>query len=267
MVNLFGDNLVVPSGNSETLGLPCRTVDSAPAITLEFHVADHQMLTLQSNQSGHADLSLGFLNPPAPPAVKHVELQASNPLVVRVPNTGKSRVWQVWIRIGDVGMLRVCSEVAPVVTRLSRYEELAASFTPGQGWSYIMDATASSHWAAQAVANSAGPEGAYGATFRATTGAYDVWYRIRVADGSGRTPEMLLTVVDLEANRYLSAASFSPSQVGTAYRWMLVASGVTPDNNHQLRFQTNIGAQLSTNWYIDEAAMVPAGAPMPESVA
>lgn len=76
---------------------------------------------------------------------------------------------------------------------------------------------------------------------------------------------MILTVVDLNAGDYWSSASFSPSQVGTTYRWMLVASNVMPVSNHALRFQVNVAAQLSTDWYIDEAAMVPAGTPLPPS--
>jgi hypothetical protein len=263
MVNLFGSNLILPSGNSESLSLPCQNVDSSTASTLEFLVPDNQTLMLEPSQSGFAVLSLGLMNPPAPISAQQIELPASKPLFLHLPNTGKATLWQLWIRTTQVGVLRVCSEVAPLVARLSRYEELAASFTPGQGWSYVKEAAAISHWAAKASSRTPGPEGAFGDSFIPTAGAYDIWYRARVADGSSRTPEMLLTVVDLQSNRYMGAASFSPSQVGTTYRWMLVASNVTPASNHTIRFQTNIATQLSTDWYIDQAALVPAGTPMP----
>jgi hypothetical protein len=265
MVNLFGDRLTLSSSSSESLNLPCRNVDSSTASTLEFQVPDNQTLTLQPTQAGYADLFLGFLNPPASPSLKRIDLQASEPLFLHVPNTGKPVVWQLWIRTTDVGTLRVCSDVAPMVTRLSRYVDPAASFTPGQGWSYVFDAASSNHWASKASAGTPGPEGAFGASFIPTPGVYDIWYRVRVADNSVKTPEMLLTIVDIDASRYMSAASFSPNQVGTAYRWVLVASNVTPATNHPMRFQTNIAAQLSTDWYIDEAAMVPAGNLMPQS--
>src|SRR5207302_5240125 len=108
-------------------------------------------------------------------------------------------------------------------------------------------------------AGTPGPEGAFGDSFTPSPGAYDIWYRVRVADSASTNPEMLLTLVDLDANTYTSVASFSPDQVGTAYRWMRVASNVTPVGNHSVRFQTNLAAKLSTDWYVDEAAMVPAG--------
>jgi hypothetical protein len=263
MVNLFGDRLILPSTNSGSLNLPCRNVDSSTASTLEFQVPSNQTVILQSSQSGYADLSLGFLNTPSPMSVKRIELTASKPLFVHAPNTGKATVWQLWIRTADVGVLRVCSEVVPQVTRSSRYEDLTASFTPGAGWSYVVDAAASSHWALKASAGTPGPEGAFGDSFTPTPGVYDIWYRVRVADNVGKKPEMLLTVVDLAAGRYIGAASLSPNQVGTASRWILVASNITPITNHPMRFQTNIAAQLSTDWYIDEAAMVPAGTVMP----
>jgi hypothetical protein len=266
MVNLFGDALTVSSSSSEALSLPCRNVDSSTASTLAFQVPDSQTILLQSSRSGYADLSLGFLNPPASPSLKRVDLQASKPLFLRLPNTGKPAVWQLWIRTTDVGELRVCSEVAPAVTRLSRYEDLAATFTSGPDWwPYVKDAAASSQWSSKGAAGTQSPDGAYGDSFTPIPGAYDIWYRVRVAADSSTKPEMILTVVDLNAGEYWSSASFSPSQVGTTYRWMLVASNVTPVSNHALRFQVNVAAQMSTDWYIDEAAMVPASTPMPPS--
>jgi hypothetical protein len=265
MVNLFGDRLLQPSSSTESPGRPCKSVNASTASTLEFLLPDDKTVVLEPSQAGYVLLSLGFLNSPTPTAVKRIDLSPSMPLVLRAPNTGRATVWQVWVRTAGIGMLRVCGDVDPLVARLSSYEDLAASFVPGSGWSYVPDPAATSHWAARASARTPGPEGAFGEGFVPIPGAYDVWYRVRVSDHSAKTAEMLLTVVDVDAGKYMSSASFSPSQVGTGYRWMLVASNVTPASGHSLRFQTNIAAQLTTDWYIDAAVMVPTGSPVPSN--
>jgi hypothetical protein len=265
MVNLFGDRLLHPPGNSASTLLPCRSVNVSTASTLEFLLPDDQTVVLQPSQAGYAVLSLGFLNPPTPTGLKRIDVSPSTQLVLRGPNTGRATVWQVWVRTAGIGTLRVCSDVDPLVARSSSYEDVAASFVPGSGWSYVPDPAATSHWAARASARTPGPEGAFGDAFVPIPGAYDVWYRVRVSDHSAKTPEMLLTVVDVDAATYMSSASFSPNQVGIGYHWMLVASNVTPASGHSLRFQTNISAELTTDWYIDAAAMVPTGSPVPSN--
>jgi hypothetical protein len=86
-----------------------------------------------------------------------------------------------------------------------------------------------------------------------------------VGDNSGKTPEMVLAVVDLDAGRYVASATLRPNQVRTSYTWVLVASGITPAAGHHARFQTNIASRLSTDWYLDQVLMVPAGTPVPPS--
>jgi hypothetical protein len=44
---------------------------------------------------------------------------------------------------------------------------------------------------------------------------------------------------------------------------VLIASDVTPTPGNLTRFQTNIPAKLSTDWYVDAALMIPAGSPPP----
>jgi hypothetical protein len=74
---------------------------------------------------------------------------------------------------------------------------------------------------------------------------------------------MIFAVVDMDANRYIGSATFKPSQFKTTYTWVLIASDVTPTPGNLTRFQTNIPAKLSTDWYVDAALMIPAGSPPP----
>jgi hypothetical protein len=40
---------------------------------------------------------------------------------------------------------------------------------------------------------------------------------------------------------------------------------VIPTFGHRVRFQANIAATLTTDWYIDAAVMVPTGSPVPSN--
>jgi hypothetical protein len=260
MVNLFGDALAMQPANPQVAQVaPCQEVDTTKTSALDFGIPNDQTVVIQSSKPGRALLFLGFMNPPIALPVKAMDVPGSTPLQVHLPNTGKPVTWRLRIQTLDVGMLHVCSRVPPKLSRLSQYGDVAASFTLGQGWSYGPDVAATTHWAAKAAAGTPGPEGAFDNAFIPAPGSYDIWYRVRVANNAGTTPEMLLGVVDQDAGRYVGSSTFRPNQVFIAYSWVLVASNVTPPANHKIRFQTNIAAHLSADWYVDKAVMVPAG--------
>lgn len=264
MVNLFGDALSVqPLNPAEMQGMSCQRIESTTLSTLDLPVANDQSVVVQSSTTGQAILSLGFANPPPADPLKRIELPASVSLSIRVPNTGKPVVWQLRIQPVNVERLLVCQQI-PTATRPNRYSAEAASFTFGPGWSAVTEAAATTGRAARAAAGTIGP-GAFGGRFMPAAGPYDIWYRVRVANSSGSTAEMLLALVDVDANKYMASATLRPNQIGTAYSWVMVASNVTPTNGHQMRFQTNIAARLSTDWFVDEAVMVSAGTRMPQS--
>jgi hypothetical protein len=70
-------------------------------------------------------------------------------------------------------------------------------------------------------------------------------------------------LTDVSANVYTASTTFKPSHANTTYSWLLVASNVIPTSGHRVRFQINVSGALSTDWYVDEAMMVPAGSPPP----
>jgi hypothetical protein len=263
MVRLFGRALTVgPDASRSVSGSWCRSVDSSQGSTLDFQVPNDRWVMMQSSKAGDAFLFLGFVNPPPSEPLKRVALTASKPVWVHLPNTGKQAIWRLRIQTLDVGTLLVCSEVNPQVSRPSRYFDQAASFTLGSGWSSVADPAASSGRAVKAAAGASGP-GAFGVGFVPTPGTYDIWYRVRVANSSSDKPQMIFALVDMDANRYIGSATFNPSQFKTTYTWVLVASDITPTPGNLMRFQTNISAKLTTDWYVDAALMIPAGSPSP----
>lgn len=264
MGNLFGDALTVQAIHPTLpVTLSCVTADSSAGTALDFQIPDDQLLMLESSKSGDAFLFLGFVNPASSEPVKSIKLQGSTPVFLHLPNTGKSIVWRLRIETLGLGNVSACSESPGRISRSTRYYSDAASFTLGPGWSPAPDVAADGNTAAKAAAGTPGPQGAFGGTFVPAPGAYDVWYRVRVAKWSDPTSQVVLGLVDVDASRYLAASTVPPIQFTDRYIWVLVASGVRPVGEDRIRFQTNITAKLSTDWYIDEAAMVPVGTPMP----
>jgi hypothetical protein len=70
-------------------------------------------------------------------------------------------------------------------------------------------------------------------------------------------------LTDVTANAYVASKTVKPSEANTAYSWLQVASNVIPPGVHRVRFQINTSGALSTDWYVDEAIMVPAGSGLP----
>ena len=70
---------------------------------------------------------------------------------------------------------------------------------------------------------------------------------------------MTLTLTDVTANVYAASRTVAPREVGPNYAWLLVSSHFAPLSGHLMRFQANLAASPSTDWYIDQAMMVPSG--------
>jgi hypothetical protein len=109
MVNLFGDALTFRADSSRPIqGMACTDIDTASGAATDIRVPSGQSLMLLSSDGGDAQLSLGFVAPPVAAPLHTVQLTPGTPGWVRVPDTGKSMVWQLRIKTGAVGMLRVC---------------------------------------------------------------------------------------------------------------------------------------------------------------
>ncbi|MFI5283092.1 MAG: hypothetical protein ACHQ0J_08180 [Candidatus Dormibacterales bacterium] len=264
MVNLFGAALSAkPDAARSTQGMVCRDVPATSGSIMSFQVPDGQSIMVKAANAGDAFLFLGYLGPPSAEPLQPVHLQPSTAEWVYLPNTGKPAVWQVRIVTTDLGAVQACSptpfQVQETVQNVYRGHADKGNLNPG--WSAVQDVAASDGSAAKAS------KGVY-PTFRNDVfeggfvpiqGAYDVWYRVRVAGTAGAVPEMTLGLWDDEGQVWVGATTYTANQAGTDYMWLKVASGVSPTAGHHVQFLASFAANLGADWYVDEAVMVPSG--------
>jgi hypothetical protein len=262
MVTVFSAVLTfAPDSNRSMVGLPCQTIDSTSGATLDFQVADGQWLVLQASEVGDAFLFLGFLGPPSTEPLRHVQLEPGTPQWIHVPTTGRPTTWRLRIRTSPMGLLQTCGNSPVQVNQpLDMYYAKASSGNlDSPGWSPVSDPSTSNGQAAVAhrgtyvTFESLG----FGGQIAPTPHAYDVWYRVRVTDASSSTTEMTLGVWDDQAQAWLVSPGYSAKQIGTTYVWIRVATGISTIPRHTIHFLASFIYRLGTDWYVDEAVMVP----------
>ena len=77
---------------------------------------------------------------------------------------------------------------------------------------------------------------------------------------------MTLGLWDYSAWRWVGSTDFNSSQVDSTYTWVKAATSITPSPGDRVVFIAefaNHTTALSTDWYIDEAVVVPSGGPAP----
>jgi len=264
--------LSVKADSTQTaVGLTCQTVDATAGSSLDLQVPDDQPLMVKAASSGEAFLTLWFLGQRPSAPILHAQLEALTPEWVHLPNTGKSAVWQLNIRTTPVGLLQVCGISSDQIRQVVNYVYLGQANTGalGPGWSSVVDSGASGGLAAMALAgsphvkNGAFANDTFGSPITLNPGSFDVWYRIRAAGSQRTTAEMTLGLWDDTAVAWIGSSTYKASQVATTYSWVKVAGGVIPASGHVAQFQASIAAALSTDWYIDQAVVTPAGSTAP----
>jgi hypothetical protein len=263
MANLFGTALSLGvDRNRSTQGLWCEAFDPSSGLDLDLLVPDGKSLFLQAGSAGSADLFLAYVAPVGSKPLKHVIFEPGVPNWIYLPNTGRPVVWHLRMHVVAGSLLRVCgtADTRSSLPPLDQYRAPASSgkFTPG--WILISDPAASGHRAVKASQGTMKYNGiVFGTAFLPAAGAYDLYYRLRVANAEGATSEMTLSLLDATSGRYMAADAVSATQIGTSYTWYLVSSKVVPTPGHLMRFQTNVASTLGTDWFIDSAALVPTG--------
>jgi hypothetical protein len=271
MVVLFGDALKATTDSSQsTLGLVCRTVGSSSGSILDFQVPDGGIVLLRPSISGTASLSLGFLAPPPSEALKQVALPASLQTRIQMPITGRNLLWRLRITASSVGDLRVCtSNYLRIQTGSTVLSAEAAGGALDPTWVSVDDIGASGGLAAKLAAGTATKSfmnDIFGTLVVSNPAIYDVWFRVRVTHPGGTQPEMVLGLWDYTAWRWVGSTTLATNATGSGYAWVKVATGVTPVAGHRVVFIAefaNHASPLSTDWYIDEAVVVPNGVSPP----
>jgi hypothetical protein len=267
MVNLFGGAVTItPDANRSTAGLPCQTVDSTSGATMDLQVPSAESVMLKSARGGEALLFLGFVEPPTSRPLQRVMLQPAAPEWIYLPNTGKPTTWRLQVETIPMGMIEVCGNgTLQVSHRGGVYRAKAETGQLGPLWSPVSDPSASNGRAAKAASGTAATykTNLFG-NFAPLPGKYDVWYRVRARSAAGTTPEMVLGLWDGESkDGWVASTAYSPNQVGTGYQWLKVATRISPNPAHNLQFMAAATPRAGTDWYVDQAVMVPSGSDAP----
>lgn len=141
----------------------------------------------------------------------------------------------------------------------------AESGTLGTGWTSTADALASAGLTAKCASGTlSGNRDIWGTSWVPHPGTWDGWFRIRVTSAAGSAAEMTFGLWDDDANAGAGgfvvggSATFRANQISTSYIWIRSnASPVTPPPGHRVRFRAVTAATLGTDWFFDEAVMVP----------
>lgn len=163
------------------------------------------------------------------------------------PSQGSFRTYAIW--------------AAPYVTSPNLLAE-AESGTLGTGWSSVADAGSSGGNAAKCASGTASTNADLWATsFIPTAGVYDVWVRLRVASVASSTSQMQIGLWDATSSAFVSSTTYAPNAAGlsTSYVWVRVAASVTPTATHNMRVRAVTTATTTTDWFIDQSALVPIG--------
>jgi len=273
MVSLFGGGLSVTADSGRAVAGPCRTFDATAASTLDTEVSSSQTIMLEAGQAGDVAFSLGLFLPPSPVPVSQVRIGAGIPQWVRMPDTGRPQVWRLRIKTASLGALEVCGAgTLQFHTGTSALSAEAAGGKLDPGWSSAVDLGAYGGLAAEVPAGTrttTWKDDFFGTPMVAPAGTFDVWFRMRASVTTGRSAEISLGLFDTTAWTWVGGSRYSPSQAGSTYQWVRAATGAVPIPGHQLAFVSEFNSHrpATTDWFVDEAVMLPAGARAPSDVA
>jgi hypothetical protein len=126
------------------------------------------------------------------------------------------------------------------------------------GWSSIADGAGSAGNTAKAITGAgSSTNNIFGTSWVPPDGNYNVWFRVRVTSAAGAVAEMQLGLWDATSAGFVGSTTFKANQASTSYVWLLAAAGAVPVSGHNVRFAATKAATLGTDWFIDEAVLVP----------
>jgi hypothetical protein len=268
---LFGAALTVTAGVWDASAGPCHILESAAALTLDAQVPDGESIMLRASRRADAAISLGVLGPPASLPLLEASLSASTPEWIHLPNTGQPLLWRLRVRTSVPGELMVCgTDLLQFHIGTSLFSASAAGGSLDAPWASAHDSAAYTGLAARLPRGTVlRSRNLFAAPMVLTDGIYDVWYRARVADSSGTIPEMTLGLFDLSAQTWVGGKTYRASALRSSYEWVKAVTGMVQRPGDRLVFiaESDPGAaHLSTDWFIDEGVILPAGSPPPTDI-
>jgi hypothetical protein len=185
-------------------------------------------------------------------------------------NTGQStqgNILSTGLGVGDLALPAINNTrfygffITPFLAPQSLQAE-AESGTLGTGWSSVADALASGGNAARAISGTvSGNANTFGAAWIPPSGAYSIYFRIRVASNASALSQMQLGLWDVNSSVFLGSNTYSPSFFGTSYAGVLTLSSISLTVGRLVQFRAQTTATLATDWFIDEAILVPINLP------
>lgn len=136
-----------------------------------------------------------------------------------------------------------------------RLQAEAESGTLDSGWSSVSDGGTQVAKCASGTVTSRAD--LFGTAFVPQAGTYDLWVRMRVTSAAGSSNEMQIGLWDSTSSAFVSSTTYKPNQVTTGYVLYRVCTAVTPTASHNMRFRAVTVATIGTDWWVDEAFLVP----------
>ena len=149
----------------------------------------------------------------------------------------------------------------PYVTAPNLLAE-AESGTLGTGWSSVTTSGESGNASAKCTSGTlTGNADTWGTAFVPAAGVYDAWVRIKLTSLASATVQMQIGAWNSTDSVFFSSVTWAPTNAalvgGTAYIWVRVAAAFTPTAGKSLRFRAVTTATTTTDWFIDQSALVP----------
>lgn len=270
IVALFGTALKVAPDSQPAVSGPCFALDSTEGATIYAQVPDGQSVVIRSGTQGSASLSLGVFGAPRSDPLLEVPLPAGVPIRVQLPDTRAEVTWRLRIATSPVDTLDICGLTnTQAHSEAAVFDAQAAGGVYDPSWITSPDSAANSGLAAELPAGTrttSWRDNIFGTPTTVPAGRYDVWYRVRVADPASHDQEMVLGALDETTWGLLGATIASPNHLADSYQWVEAAHDVTQQPGHRIAFVAEFHSHtspLSTDWFVDEAMLLPAGSPPP----
>lgn len=129
----------------------------------------------------------------------------------------------------------------------------------GTGWTSQAGAGANSNALEAKCASGtlAGNADTFGSPWVPAVANYDIWFRVKVTTNVGSALEMTLGLWNDTDSVFVGSTTFNRTAMTTSYAWYRAAVGVVPTATKNMRFRAVTALTLGTDWFIDEAIMVP----------
>lgn len=157
-----------------------------------------------------------------------------------------------------VGTYQLYGVFATPWTAAQNLQAEAESGNLGGGWTSVVDAAASGGHAAKAASGTAsGNADLFGTSYVPQVAQYDMWVRLKVTSAASSTAQMQIGLWDVTSAGFVASTTLAPNQASTSYVWIRVVANTFPTASHNMQFRAVTTATLGTDWFIDEAALVP----------